>query len=77
MISSCLLYTSQNLTDEGGDPTGPLVLRGQALTVTGYRDLAADGSVSYYLSLIHISAMSPSALWQPPTMLRRRARLCS
>lgn len=33
---------------QDGNPTGPLVLRGQALTVTGYRGLAEDGSVAYY-----------------------------
>ena len=47
-LKTVYVRRAQNLTDEGGDPTGPLVLRGQALTVTGYRDLAADGSVSYY-----------------------------
>ena len=47
-LETVYVRRAQNLTDGDGNPTGPLVLRGQALTVTGYRDLAADGSVSYY-----------------------------
>lgn len=43
--------------------------------------LSVVGSVSYELMAADmvppVPAMSPSALWQPPTMLRRRARLCS
>ena len=34
-LKTVYVRRAQNLTDEGGDPTGPLVLRGQALTVTG------------------------------------------
>lgn len=39
---------AQNLTDLDGAPTGPLVERGQALTVIGYDGLAEDGSVRRY-----------------------------
>lgn len=47
-LETVYVRRAQNLTDQDGNPTGPLVLRGQALTVTGYRGLAEDGSVAYY-----------------------------
>ena len=47
-LETVYVRRAQNLTDGDGNPTGPLVLRGQALTVTGYRGLAEDGSVAYY-----------------------------
>lgn len=47
-LDTVYVRRAQNLTDAGGAPTGPLVERGQALTVTGYLGLQADGSVSQY-----------------------------
>ena len=44
-LETVYVRRAQNLTDGDGNPTGPLVLRGQALTVTGYRGLAEDGSL--------------------------------
>ena len=34
-LETVYVRRAQNLTDGDGNPTGPLVLRGQALTVTG------------------------------------------